>query len=81
MIMRSAPPASTSFADRPVPAPAPTTRLLVHLCAQPRERLVAVHRAPSISSCSRSAIATANAGSFTSASIRLPPRRARRASR
>ena len=41
----------------------------VDLRAQPRERLAARHDAPaSISSCSRSAIASANAGSLTSAS-------------
>ena len=45
MMIRSAPPASASFAERPVPAPAPMIGLpAVDLRAQPRERLVARHR-------------------------------------
>ena len=54
MMIRSAPPASAHFADRPVPAPAPMIgAALADLLAQPRERLVraVIARLP-ISSCS-----------------------------
>ena len=44
MMIRSAPPASAHFAERPVPAPAPMIGLpAVDLRPQPRERLVARH--------------------------------------
>ena len=63
MMIRSAPPASASLAERPVPAPAPMIGLPGRdLRAQPRERLVARHAAPPISSCSRSAIACGERG-------------------
>ena len=68
MMIRSTPPASAHLAESPVPAPAPMIGAArVDLGAQPRERLVARHRrAPGSSSCSRSAIASAKAGSLTS---------------
>ena len=46
MMIRSTPPASAHLAERPVPAPAPMIgRAGRDLAAQPRERLVAGHRA------------------------------------
>ena len=76
-MIRSAPPASASLADRPVPAPAP---MIGRPCATwPRSRRrassrvipVALRSAP----CRRSAIAIANAGSLMSVSqlVHLDP--------
>ncbi len=63
-MIRSAPPASASFAERPVPAPAPMIGLPASTWARSRASAsFACHR---ISSCRRSAIATANAGSLMS---------------
>ena len=70
MMIRSLPPASAHFAERPVPAPAPMIGLPAAIWARSRASASALrHDAASISSCSRFAIASANAGSFTSASI------------
>ena len=74
MMIRSAPPASAHFADSPVPAPAPMIGLPASICARSRAsasaRVTSSHppRSASISSCSRFAIASAKAGSLTSAS-------------
>ena len=67
MMIRSTPPASAHLAERPVPAPAPMIGLPgVDLRPQARERLRPRHA--DIISWSRSAIASANAGSLTSRS-------------
>ena len=69
MMIRSAPPASAHLAERPVPAPAPMIGLpAVDLGAQPRQRLVARHRAAlGSSSCAAGPPSRrANAGSLTS---------------
>ena len=69
MMIRSAPPSCAHLADRPVPAPAPITGRPWATCSRSRASASSrVMRASWMSSCSRSAIATAKAGSLTSAS-------------
>ena len=68
MMIRSAPPSCAHLADRPVPAPAPITGRPWATCSRNRARASSRVIAPWMSSCSRSAIAVAKAGSLTSAS-------------